>query len=235
MLEILNVKKSYKKGEEVLKGISLCVQEGDLFAFIGHNGAGKSTLIKCIAGILNFESGQIRVFGKDISKQSLEAKQCMAYVPDNPDIYPFMTGVDYISFILSCYGVSLQSVQQEMEAMAQAYEIYDALQSKVKEYSHGMRQKLVLLTAFLHHPKLLILDEPFVGLDPKAAKITRDYMHDFCKKGGIIFFSTHVLETAEKLCNKVAIIKDGEIISQGAMKDIVGNASLEDVFLEEDE
>lgn len=234
MLEIINVKKSYKKGEEVLKGISLNVQAGDLFAFIGHNGAGKSTLIKCIAGILNFEEGTIRVFGKDVVKQSIEAKQCMAYVPDNPDIYSFMTGLEYVQFILSAYGVHMQDVQEEMLAMAKAYEIDGALQSKIKEYSHGMRQKLVLLTAFLHKPKLLILDEPFVGLDPKAAKITRDYMHAFCEKGNIIFFSTHVLETAEKLCNKVAIIKQGQIIEQGNMKDVIGSASLEDVFLEED-
>ncbi len=234
MLQISHVKKSYQAGHPVLKDITLTVQDGDLFAFIGHNGAGKTTLIKCIAGILNFESGSITIFDQNIATQPIKAKELIAYVPDNPDVYDFMTGMQYLEFITSVYRIPTDLVKEEIHTMAKEYEIEQHLTSRIKEYSHGMKQKLVLISAFIRHPKLMILDEPFVGLDPKASKITKEYMKAFCDKGGIIFFSTHVLDVAEKICNKVAIIKQGEIILSGTMSDITSHASLEDVFLKEE-
>ncbi len=235
MLEVKNLYKSYKKDENVLKGISFKVSAGDIFAFIGHNGAGKTTTIKCITGILNFEQGEIFIDGKNIKTQPIECKQQISYIPDNPDIYTFMTGIEYVNFILDIYSINKQEKVKEIQAIAEKFEIFKDLGTKILEYSHGMKQKLILLSAFVRNSKLLIMDEPFVGLDPKAAKIVKDMMRDFCKNGGAIFFSTHVLDTAEKLCNKVAILKNGKIIEMGSMKKTIGNKTLEEAFLKDND
>lgn len=234
MLVVKNLIKSYKKDVNVLKGISFKVNSGDIFAFIGHNGAGKTTAIKCISGILNFNQGEIIINNINLKENPIECKKHIAYVPDNPDIYPFMTGIEYINFILDIYKIDKKDKLDQIKLLAEKFEIYNDLNAKTNEYSHGMKQKLVLLSAFIRDAKLLIMDEPFVGLDPKATKIIKDMMKDFCKNGGAIFFSTHVLDTAEKLCNKVAILKNGEIVEIGSMKKIIGSSSLEETFLKED-
>lgn len=234
MLVVKNLIKSYKKDVNVLKGISFKVNSGDIFAFIGHNGAGKTTAIKCISGILNFNQGEIIIDNINLKENPIECKKHIAYVPDNPDIYPFMTGIEYINFILDIYKIDKKDKLDQIKLLAEKFEIYNDLNTKTNEYSHGMKQKLVLLSAFIRDAKLLIMDEPFVGLDPKATKIIKDMMKDFCKNGGAIFFSTHVLDTAEKLCNKVAILKNGEIVEIGSMKKIIGSSSLEETFLKED-
>lgn len=234
MLVVKNLIKSYKKDVNVLKGISFKVNSGDIFAFIGHNGAGKTTAIKCISGILNFNQGEIIINNINLKENPIECKKHIAYVPDNPDIYPFMTGIEYINFILDIYKIDKKDKLDQIKLLAEKFEIYNNLNAKTNEYSHGMKQKLVLLSAFIRDAKLLIMDEPFVGLDPKATKIIKDMMKDFCKNGGAIFFSTHVLDTAEKLCNKVAILKNGEIVEIGSMKKIIGSTSLEETFLKED-
>ena len=231
---VKNLIKSYKKDVNVLKGISFKVNSGDIFAFIGHNGAGKTTAIKCISGILNFNQGEIIINNINLKENPIECKKHIAYVPDNPDIYPFMTGIEYINFILDIYKIDKKDKLDQIKLLAEKFEIYNNLNAKTNEYSHGMKQKLVLLSAFIRDAKLLIMDEPFVGLDPKATKIIKDMMKDFCKNGGAIFFSTHVLDTAEKLCNKVAILKNGEIVEIGSMKKIIGSTSLEETFLKED-
>ena len=233
MLEVNNLIKSYKKDENVLKNISFKVSAGDIFAFIGHNGAGKTTAIKCITGILNYESGTILIDGKNIKSNPVACKKITAYVPDNPDVYGFMTGIEYLNFILDIYNLNKEKKLKEIQDLAERFEIFKDLNTKLNEYSHGMKQKLVLISAFIRDAKLLIMDEPFVGLDPKATKIVKDIMKQFCKDGGAIFFSTHVLDTAEKLCNKVAILKDGVIIEQGNMKKIIGSNSLEEIFLKD--
>ncbi len=231
LLEIKGLKKSYQKGQFVLKGIDLSVEAGDIFAFIGHNGAGKTTTIKCVAGILNYEEGEIIIGGNNVKTKPLACKKELAYVPDNPDVYGFMTGLEFLEFILSVYDISGRN--EEIQRLAADYELTNALGMKISEYSHGMKQKLVIISAIIRHPKLMILDEPFVGLDPLAAKKTKDFMREFCDKGGAIFFSTHVLETAERLCNKVAIIKDGEIVENGLMEDVLNGRTLEDIFITE--
>ncbi|RIA75541.1 ABC-2 type transport system ATP-binding protein [Anaeroplasma bactoclasticum] len=230
MIEIKNFSKSYVKGVKAVDDLSLTIEDGDLCAFVGLNGAGKSTTIKALMGILPFEDGEILVDGKNIKSNPVEIKKMMAYVPDNPEVYAFMKGIDYIKFILSIYGVPFN--EGEMEAFAKELEIYNALGDLVSSYSHGMKQKIVLLAAFLHHPKILVLDEPFVGLDPKATHILKEKMKEYTQAGNTIFFSTHVLEVAEKLCNKVAIIKQGKLVASGAMEEVIKDHSLEDVFLE---
>lgn len=234
MIKIENVYKSYKANKPVLKNVNLEIQPGDIFAFIGHNGAGKTTLIKCITGILNFESGEITIDKISIKKEPIKCKTLMAYVPDNPDVYEFMTGMEYLKFILDVCHLDFEKKMTQIVEMAKTFEIFDSLGTKIAEYSHGMKQKLVLISAFVRDTKLLILDEPFVGLDPKASKIVKDMMKEYCKKGNAIFFSTHVLDTAEKLCNKVAIIKSGEILKVGSMAEIKGDDSLENAFLKDD-
>ena len=209
MIQIENFSKSYVKGVKAVDDISLTIEDGDLFAFVGLNGAGKSTTIKALMGILPFEEGKILVDGKDIKNNSIEVKKIMAYVPDNPEVYAFMKGIDYLKFILSIYGVKYN--EKEVEDFAKELGIYNALGDLVSSYSHGMKQKIVLLAAFIHHPKILILDEPFVGLDPKATHILKEKMKSYVSEGNTIFFSTHVLEVAEKLCNKVAIIKQRKL------------------------
>ncbi len=230
MIEIKNFSKSYVKGAKAVDDLTLTISDGDLCAFVGLNGAGKSTTIKALMGILPFEEGEILVDGKNIKSNPVEIKKEMAYVPDNPEVYAFMKGIDYIKFILSIYGTPFD--EKEMEDFAKELGIYNALGDLVSSYSHGMKQKIVLLAAFLHHPKILVLDEPFVGLDPKATHILKEKMKSYTEAGNTIFFSTHVLEVAEKLCNKVAIINKGKLVASGTMEDVIKDNSLENVFLE---
>jgi len=228
MIQIKNLTKKY--GDKVaVKNLSLNVEKGDLFAFVGLNGAGKSTTIKAIVGINKVDEGDILIDGVSIKQDPMRAKEMIAYVPDTPEVYSYMKGIDYIKFILSIYQTPFNEV--EMLELAKALELDGALNSLVSSYSHGMQQKIVILAAFLHHPKLLILDEPFVGLDPKATHFLKEKMKEYTKEGNTIFFSTHVLEVAEKLCNKVAIIKKGELVASGLMNEVKGKKSLEDVFL----
>ena len=232
MLEIKNYSKSYKSGIKAVDNISLMVEEGDLFAFIGHNGAGKSTTIKSIVGILDFEEGDIIINGLSIKNNPVECKKQIAYIPDNPDLYESLTGIRYLNFISDVYEVSTEERKENIEKYATLFGLKDKLNDYIGSYSHGMKQKLALISAFLHNPKLLILDEPFVGLDPKASYLVKQAMKDFCDKGGMIFFSTHILEVAQKLCNKIAIIKNGQLVTTGTMEEVTKDLSLEDVFME---
>ena len=212
--------------------LSLHILPGEIYGFIGHNGAGKTTTLKSIAGILPFDSGDIEVDGVSIRQNPLECKQKIAYIPDNPDIYEYMTGIKYLNFIADIFGVSSEVRQQRIRKYADLFELTADLGQSISSYSHGMKQKLVIISAWLHEPKLIIMDEPFVGLDPKASHLLKQMMREFCDNGGAIFFSTHVLEVAEKLCDKIAIIKKGELIREGTMDEVKGDTSLEDVFLE---
>lgn len=230
MIQIENFSKTYAGKVKAVDNLNLEIEDGDLFAFVGLNGAGKSTTIKALVGILPYEEGTIKINGVDIKSDPINVKKTLAYVPDNPEVYSFMKGIDYIKFILSIYGVEYNA--EETESLAKELEIYNALGDLVSSYSHGMKQKIVLLAAFLHHPKILVLDEPFVGLDPKATHILKEKMKKFTEEGNTIFFSTHVLEVAEKLCNKVAIIKEGKLIRTGDMASITKDSSLENVFLD---
>lgn len=232
MLEIKDFSKVYANGKVGAKNINLTVSSGDIFAFIGHNGAGKTTTIKSIVGINEITSGDILIDGISIKSRPIEAKKLLAYVPDNPDIYQSLTGMQYLNFIAEIYKVSRDDLKTLTEKYAVDLGLIDNLNDLISTYSHGMSQKLVLISALIHSPKVLILDEPFVGLDPKASFTLKNIMKDFTKNGGTIFFSTHVLEVAEKLCNKVAIIKNGEVIKCGTMTEIKQDKSLEDVFLE---
>ena len=233
MLVIENLEKIYKGSSKGISGISLHVEKGDIYAFIGHNGAGKTTLLKAITGIHEFDKGEVLIDGIDVKKDPMEVKRRIAYVPDNPDIYEFMTGIQYLNFIADVYGVSAADREARIKTAAEKFEITDSLGDLISSYSHGMKQKIVLISALVHDPKLLIMDEPFVGLDPKAAFLLKEMMKDLTRKGGAIFFSTHVLDVAEKLCNKVAIIKEGHLVTSGLMSEVVNDkASLEDIFME---
>ncbi len=232
MVEIRNLSKTYTKGKKAVDDVSLVIDSGEIFAFIGHNGAGKTTTIKCVVGILDFEMGEIFIDGLSIKKNPLECKRITAYIPDNPDIYESLTGIQYLNFIGDIYQISKADRSEGIKKYADMFEITKNLGDIISSYSHGMKQKLALISALIRKPKLLILDEPFVGLDPKASYQVKEVMKDMCKEGTSIFFSTHVLEVAEKLCNKVAIIKNGKIIAEGTMEEVRGNKSLEDVFLE---
>ncbi|MCM3236485.1 ABC transporter ATP-binding protein [Heyndrickxia oleronia] len=232
MLKIINFSKRYKSGKKVVENLSLEVEKGDLYGFIGHNGAGKTTTIKAIVGILDFEDGEIRIDNHSIKNEPLICKKMLAYIPDNPDLYEHLSGIQYINFIGDIFGVSQSQRDRLIGKYANEFEIMDRLGDIISTYSHGMKQKLAIISALIHEPKLLILDEPFVGLDPKAAHTLKAIMKDFCKSGGSIFFSTHVLEVAEKLCNKVAILKEGKLLTSGEISKVKGNSSLEDVFLE---
>lgn len=232
MLEINNYSKCYKGNKKVVNNISLRVNKGEIFAFIGHNGAGKTTTIKSIVGILDFEEGDILIDNISIKKDPLKSKEVLAYIPDNPDIYESLTGIQYLNFIADIFNVSKDDREKLIRKYADKFEITNFLGDLVSSYSHGMKQKLVIISALIHKPKLLILDEPFVGLDPKATHLLKEEMKALCKEGAAIFFSTHVLEVAEKLCDKVAIIKDGVIVTQGKMDEVKGNSSLEDIFME---
>ena len=232
MIEIKNVSKTYNGKKKVLKNISFKIEGGEIFAFIGHNGAGKTTMIKCIMGILDFEEGDILVDNKSIKEEPLECKRIMAYVADNPDLYENMKAIDFINFICDMYEVSEDIRRENTLKYAKIFEIEDKLNDDISSFSHGMKQKIALIAALAHDPKVLIMDEPFVGLDPKAVYDMKEIMRDMAKDGKTIFFSTHILDVAEKLCDRVAIIKDGTIVKVGNMKDIKGDESLEQVFLE---
>ena len=232
MIEIKSVSKSYNGKKMVLKNISFKIESGEIFAFIGHNGAGKTTMIKSIMGILDFEEGDILINGRSIKEEPIECKKIMAYVPDNPDLYENMKAIDYINFVCDMYDTSLEIRKENTLKYAKMFEIEDKLNDAISSFSHGMKQKIALIAALSHNPEILIMDEPFVGLDPKAVYDMKEVMRNMAKSGKTIFFSTHILDVAEKLCDRVAIIKDGSITTIGKMKDIKGNESLEEVFLE---
>lgn len=232
MLSIRNYSKSYKGGKKAVDHLNLDVEAGDIFGFIGHNGAGKTTTIRSVVGVLDFEEGEITIDSKSIKKEPVECKKIMAYIPDNPDLYDYLSGIDYLNFVADIYEVSKKDREQRIKKYADDFELTKNLGDHISSYSHGMRQKLALIAAFLHKPKLLVLDEPFVGLDPKASHILKQMMHELCEEGSAIFFSTHVLEVAQKLCNKIAIIKGGKLVACGRTEEITGNQSLEDVFME---
>ena len=235
MLKIEHLTKTYGE-KKAVDDLSLHIHAGEIYGFIGHNGAGKTTTLKSVAGILQFDGGEILVGGKSVRTQPLECKKMIAYIPDNPDLYEYMTGIKYLNFIADIFGVSAQARQERVRKYADLFELTADLAQPIAAYSHGMKQKLAIISAWLHEPKLIIMDEPFVGLDPKAAHILKGMMRELCSAGGAIFFSTHVLEVAEKLCDKVAIIKAGKLIRSGTMEEVKGDASLESVFLElEDE
>ena len=234
MLTIEHLTKSYGD-KKAVDNLSLHIAPGEIYGFIGHNGAGKTTTLKACAGILPFEEGQIRIGGKDIITDPLGCKQRMAYIPDNPDIYEYMSGIRFLNFIGDIYRVEPTVRRERIHTYAEMLGIEGDLAQPVSAFSHGMKQKLVLISAWIHEPKLILMDEPFVGLDPKAAFLLKELMHEHCDKGGAIFFSTHVLDVAEKLCDKVAIIKEGRLVASGSMQEVKGNASLEDVFLELEE
>ncbi len=231
MLEIKNLTKTYADGKVGVQNLNLSVKAGDICAFIGPNGSGKTTTIRCIVGTLDFEQGEILIDNHSIKSEPLICKSKIAYIPDNPDIYTNLTGNEYLSFVASVYRLSVEERDKAIEYYAREWGMTESLGLPIKSYSHGMRQKLVLIGAFMHNPKLLILDEPFVGLDPQASFTLKKMMQDFVKNGGAIFYSTHVLEVAEKLCNKVIMIKNGTVIKQGTMKEIKADKSLEEVFL----
>lgn len=234
MLEIKNVTKKYGD-KKALDNVSFDIKDGEIFAFIGHNGAGKTTMIKSIMGILDFNEGDILINGKSIKKDSIASKLQMAYVPDNPDLYENMTANDFINFICDMYDISLNDRKENIMKYAKMFEMDDKLNDDIATFSHGMKQKTALIAAFAHNPQILIMDEPFVGLDPKAVFDVKNIMKEMANNGKTIFFSTHILEVAEKLCDRVAIIKDGKIIKIGNMNDIKGDSSLEEVFLELEE
>ncbi len=234
MLTIEHLTKHYPGSQKGVTDISLSLDPGDLYAFIGHNGAGKTTTLKCVAGIHGYDAGVIRIDGIDLAKDPLECKRRMAYIPDNPDLYEYLTGIQYLNFIGDVFQVPAGARREQIEQYAGDFEIIPALGDLIGSYSHGMKQKLAIVSALIHQPKLLILDEPFVGLDPKAAVVLKTVMKELCREGGAIFFSTHVLDVAEKLCNKVAIIRDGRLAASGTMAEIVGSGSLEGAFLEVD-
>ena len=232
MLIIKNLYKYYKSDRPAIKDLSLEIKSGDIFGFIGHNGAGKTTTIKSVVGILEFEKGDIFIDGVSIKENPIECKKKIAYIPDNPELYDALTGIQYLNFIGDIYKVPRKEREELIKVYSDTFEITKSLGDLISSYSHGMKQKLAIISALIHKPKLLILDEPFVGLDPKASHILKQIMKDICKDGGEIFFSTHVLEVAEKLCNKIAIIKNGEIIISGDTDKVKGDNSLEDLFIE---
>ena len=232
MIEIKNVSKTYNGKNKALNNISFKINNGEIFAFIGHNGAGKTTMIKSIVGILDFEEGDILINNKSIKKEPIACKKMMAYVPDNPDLYENMKAIDFINFICDMYEISLEERKNNIIKYAKMFEIEDNLNDDISSFSHGMKQKVALIAALSHNPEILIMDEPFVGLDPKAVYDMKELMHKMAKEGKTVFFSTHILDVAEKLCDEVAIIKNGEIVKIGKMKDIKGDESLEQVFLE---
>ena len=230
MLKIEHLTKTY--GEKKAVDLSLHIAPGEIYGFIGHNGAGKTTTLKSIAGILRFDEGEITIDGTSVKNDPLACKKKLAYIPDNPDLYEFMTGIKYLNFISDIFGVSADDRQARIRKYADLFELTNDLAQPIASYSHGMKQKLAIISAWVHEPRLIIMDEPFVGLDPKASHLLKGMMRELCDRGGAIFFSTHVLEVAEKLCDKVAIIKAGKLIRSGTMEEVKGDDSLEEVFLE---
>ena len=231
MLNIEHLTKAYGE-KKAVDDLNLHIVPGEIYGFIGHNGAGKTTTLKSVAGILQFDEGEITIDGISIKENPLECKRRFAYIPDNPDLYDYMTGIKYLNFIADIFGVGAGERQERIRKYADAFELTADLAQPIAAYSHGMKQKLAIISAWLHEPKLILMDEPFVGLDPKAAHLLKEMMREMCDEGGAIFFSTHVLEVAEKLCDKVAIIKSGRLIRSGTMEEVKGDDSLEDVFLE---
>ena len=231
MLNIQHLTKAYGD-KKAVDDLSLHIAPGEIYGFIGHNGAGKTTTLKSIVGILQFDSGEITIDDISIKADPLACKRKIAYIPDNPDLYEFMTGIQYLNFIADIFGVSANDRQRRIRKYADLFELTDDLAQSIAAYSHGMKQKLAIISAWIHEPRLVIMDEPFVGLDPKASHLLKSMMREKCDMGGAIFFSTHVLEVAEKLCDKVAIIKGGQLIRSGTMDEVKGDDSLEDVFLE---
>ena len=231
MLKINNLTKTY--GDKVaVNNLSLHIAPGEIYGFIGHNGAGKTTTIKSCCGIIGFDSGEIYIDGISVKEKPIECKRKIAYIPDNPDLYDFMSGIKYLNFVADIYGVPKNEREEKLKKYADVFEITDSLAEPISSYSHGMKQKLAVISALVHSPKLMILDEPFVGLDPKATHKLKEIMAEICADGGAIFFSTHVLEVAEKLCDKIAIIKNGSLVVSGETSSVIGDTSLENVFLE---
>lgn len=231
MLQIEHLTKTYGE-KKAVDDLSLHILPGEIYGFIGHNGAGKTTTLKSVAGILRFDAGEIRIAGTSIRTDPLACKRKLAYIPDNPDLYDYMTGIQYLNFIANIFGVSAADRQVRICELAERFELTNDLAQPIAAYSHGMKQKLAIISAWLHAPQLVVMDEPFVGLDPKAAHLLKGMMRELCDRGGAIFFSTHVLEVAEKLCDKVAILRAGKLIRSGTMDEVKGDDSLEEVFLE---
>ena len=231
MLKINHFTKTYGE-KKAVDDLSLHIRAGEIYGFIGHNGAGKTTTLKSVAGIMQFDSGEILVDGVSMKADPIACKKKIAYIPDNPDLYDFMTGIQYLNFVGNVFGVPAQERGQRIRELGEAFELTGDLNQSIGSYSHGMKQKLAIISAWLHQPELILMDEPFVGLDPKAAHTLKGMMRQVCDRGGAIFFSTHVLEVAEKLCDKVAIIKGGRLIRSGTMEEVKGDTSLESVFLE---
>ncbi len=231
MLKIENLTKTYGQ-KKAVDNLSLEIENGHIYGFIGHNGAGKTTTLKSIAGIMEFDQGNIYIDNKSIKEEPLACKKVMAYIPDNPNLYEYLTGIKYLNFIADVYGVSQAERTDRIKKYGDMFELTDSLGEPISAYSHGMKQKLAVISALIHEPKLIIMDEPFVGLDPKASHLLKGLMRDLCDRGGAIFFSTHVLEVAEKLCDKIAIIKAGKLVVSGNTQDVIGDDSLEEVFLE---
>ncbi|MEK5250406.1 ABC transporter ATP-binding protein [Bacillus mycoides] len=233
MLEIINFSKTYKGGKKAVDQLNITVQAGDIFGFIGHNGAGKSTTIKSLVGVIDFEEGEIFVDGYSVKKDPIACKRVMAYIPDNPDLYEQLTGIQYLNFVADVFKVSAKDREKEIQKYGDAFEITPYLGDLISSYSHGMKQKVAIMSAVLHKPKLLVLDEPFVGLDPKAAVVLKGIMKELCEKGSAIFFSTHVLDVAEKLCNKIAMINRGKLALSGEVNSLIKEGSLEELFMKE--
>lgn len=231
MLNISHLTKTYGT-KKAVDDLSLHIAQGEIYGFIGHNGAGKTTTLKSVVGILSFDEGEIKIDGVSIKENPIACKKKIAYIPDNPDLYEFMTGIKYLNFIADIFGVSADERKDKIAKYADMFAITQDLAQPISAYSHGMKQKLAIISAWIHNPRLIIMDEPFVGLDPKASHLLKGMMREVCENGGAIFFSTHVLEVAEKLCDKVAIIKGGKLIRSGTMEEVKGDASLEEVFLE---
>ena len=234
MLEIRHYSKSYGEGKKAADDVSLAVMSGDIYGFIGHNGAGKSTTIRAVVGVLDFTEGDIYIDGHSVKDEPMACKRITAYIPDNPDLYENLTGIQYLNFVADVFGISAEERERSIRRYADLFEITNDLGDLISAYSHGMKQKLAIISALIHAPKLLVLDEPFVGLDPKATFTLKEIMHDMCEEGTAVFFSTHVLDVAEKLCNKIAIIKHGRIIASGTMEELTEGHSLEETFLEAD-
>jgi ABC-2 type transport system ATP-binding protein len=232
ILEIKNFSKTYTGGKEAVDDLTLSVQPGDIYGFIGHNGAGKSTTIHAIVGVMDFKDGEILIDGHSIKKEPVLCKSITAYIPDNPDLYDYITGIQYLNYIGDMYKVPSKEREKRIKKYSDLFDMTENLGNLISSYSHGMKQKVTIIGAFIHNPRLLVLDEPFVGLDPTASFHLKNIMKDLCENGSAIFFSTHVLEVAEKLCNKIAIIKSGKLITSGIMEDVQGDKSLESVFLE---
>ena len=231
MLKIENLTKQYDE-KKAVDDLSLHICPGEIYGFIGHNGAGKTTTLKACAGILQFDAGEIMIDGISIKNEPLACKKEIAYIPDNPDIYEFMSGIQFLNFVVDIFAVSAKDRKERIHKYADAFELTAELGQPISAYSHGMKQKLAIISAWIHEPKLIMMDEPFVGLDPKASHLLKEMMRETCNRGNAIFFSTHVLEVAEKLCDKVAIIKQGRLVKSGTMEDVKGDDSLEEVFLE---